>query len=170
MVDSQDNHSHHMTMTNVLSFEVGKDPERRAIVAPTETFVTPRIDGVSLATLAEQFERSRGLIDPAGGYDGLNVDYFEWGPLDRYFLGKSEDPYFARTPGRVYVLGCQCGELGCWPLACSIETADGKITWHSFENPHRPKRDYSSFGPFVFDLAQYEEALRSLPSKPVLSK
>jgi hypothetical protein len=142
-------------MTNMLTFDVSRRDEDGV------TVITPRVDGVMLTTLAEQFEYSHGLTDPAGGYGGLIPEFFRYGPLDRYFLGKSGT--LASTPGRIFVLGCQCGEVGCWPLTCLVSAADSKITWQSFEQPHRPARDYSSFGPFVFELEQYEEALHSLP-------
>jgi hypothetical protein len=35
-------------------------------------------------------------------------------------------------------------------------------TGDSFRQPHRPDWDYSGFGPFVFDRAQYDEALQLL--------
>jgi hypothetical protein len=140
-------------MINVLSFDV-KDEDG-------VTVITPRVDGVLLTALAEQFECSHGMIDPAGGYGGIIREFF--GPFDRYFFGKSETPDFPDAPTCIYVLGCECGEVGCWPLTCLVDAGDSEITWHSFEQPHRPARDYSSFGPFVFELEQYKEALRSLP-------
>ncbi len=143
-------------MTNVLSFDVSKRERGGAAV------ITPCVDGIKLSTLAEEFERGRGMVDPAGGYGGLIPEFFQYGPLDRYFLGKSEASYFARMQGRIYVLGCECGDVGCWPLTCMI-SAEDRITWQGFVQPHRPARDYSAFGPFVFTLEQYEEALRSLP-------
>jgi hypothetical protein len=144
-------------MTNLLSFDVSRKIEAGV------TVVTPCIDGVLLTVLVEQFERSHGLTDPAGGYGGLIPELFRYGPLDRYFLGKSQTPYFAAALGRIFVLGCECGEVGCWPLTCLVGTSDSEIIWHDFEQPHRPVRDYSLFGPFVFKFGQYEEALRKLP-------
>jgi hypothetical protein len=117
-----------------------------------------------LTSLAEQFEQNHGLNDPAGGYGGLIPEFFRYGALDRYFLGRSEMPCFASAPERIFVLGCACGEVGCWPLTCSVDARGEQVTWRAFEQPHRPDRDYSEFGPFVFDRAQYEEALRSLPT------
>jgi hypothetical protein len=143
-------------MTNVIAFDVGRGGGDGA------TIITPCIDGVLLTILVEQFEHARGMTDPAGGYGGLIPEFFAYGPLDRYFLGESERPCFANTPGRIYVLGCECGEVGCWPLVCLVSTSDRAITWQSFEQPHRPERDYSSFGPFVFDAEQYEAALHTL--------
>jgi len=143
-------------MTNRLSFDVAKDEDGA-------TVITPRVDGVMLTTLAERFEADHGLTDPAGGYAGLIPGLFDYGPLDRYFLGKSETTPFVGRPGRIFLLGCECGDVICHPLICSVEERDGKIIWRRFEQPYRPARDYSSFGPFVFELDQYEEALRNLP-------
>jgi hypothetical protein len=148
-----------MVMRNVLSFDLCRTLENDA------TVITPCVDGVLLSSLAEQFEQSHGLTDPAGGYGGLIPEFFHYGMLDRYFLGQSETRYFSSAPERIYVLGCQCGEVGCWPLTCLVITQDREITWLSFEQPHRPARDYFSFGPFVFDREQYEQALRSLPTQ-----
>jgi hypothetical protein len=156
-IDPQEGPSLLCGMTNVLSFDVSKGQEGCV------TVITPRVDGVMLTSLAEQFEQIHGLSDPAGGYGGLIPEFFLYGPLDRYFLGKSETPCFENTPERIFILGCECGEVGCWPLTCSVDVQDGAVTWQGFEQPHRPARDYSMFGPFVFDRKQYEEALRSLP-------
>lgn len=144
-------------MINALSFNIAKRDEDGV------TVITPRIDGVLLSSLAERFEQSRGMHDPAGGYGGLIPAFFRYGPLDRYFLGESKTDCFANAPGRIYVLGCACGEVECWPLTCRVDRRSDAVAWQSFQQPHRPARDYSAFGPFVFELKQYEEALRSLP-------
>jgi hypothetical protein len=65
---------------------------------------------------------------------------------------------------RVYLLGCQCGEVGCWPLLARIRAEDESVVWDSFEQPNRKDRNYSGFGPFVFDAEQYREAVAALPS------
>lgn len=142
-------------MSNVLIFDIRKSDI---------TVITPCIDGVLLTNLVEQFERARGMNDPAGGYGGLVMEFFKYGPLDQYFRGQSETPFFANASGRIYVLGCDCGEVGCWPLTCVVHTEETTITWQAFEQPYRPIRCYSAFGPFVFNREQYEQALRSLPN------
>jgi hypothetical protein len=145
-------------MTNVLSFDVRRKGDKGPAV------ITPCIDGVMLTSLAEHFEKSHGMTDPAGGYGGLISEFFRYGSLDRYFLGESETPLFQATPGRIFVLGCECGEVGCWPLTALVRTRGREVSWHAFEQPHRKARDYSAFGPFLFDRDQYESALKSLPS------
>ena len=91
-------------------------------------------------------------------------EWFKYAALDRYFLGHFEKgSYFARLE-RVYVLGCQCGEVGCWPLLARIRVGDASVMWDSFQQPHRKERDYSDFGPIVFDAQQYREAVSALRS------
>jgi hypothetical protein len=58
----------------------------------------------------------------------------------------------------IYVLGRECGEVGCWPLCCRVELAAEVVVWKHFEQPHRPDRDYSSFGPFAFLRDSYQRA------------
>jgi hypothetical protein len=123
--------------------------------------VTPVVDGTPLPEMIAAFERDQHF-EPAGGYGGLIPEWFEYGPLDRYFLGNFEKAgYFARM-GRVYLLGCQCGEVGCWPLTARIRTGDESVTWDFFQQPHRKERDYAGFGSLVFDAKQYVEALAAL--------
>ena len=98
-------------------------------------------------------------VQNLGPEDATNV------VLDKYFLGAFEtDSYFARL-NRVYLLGCQCGEVGCWPLIARIRAERESVVWDCFEQPHRKERDYSGFGPFVFDTEQYREAVAALPPK-----
>jgi hypothetical protein len=126
--------------------------------------VTPVVDGTPLPKIITTFEREQHF-EPAGGYAGLVLEWFKYGALDHYFLGDFEkDSHFARS-NRVYLLGCQCGEVGCWPLMARIRAEGESIVWDSFEQPHRKDRDYSGFGPFVFDLKQYREAVEALAKR-----
>jgi hypothetical protein len=125
--------------------------------------VMPVVDEILLSEMISAFEREQHF-EPAGGYGGLIPEWFKHGALDRYFLGDFEkDSYFARLE-RVYVLGCQCGEVGCWPLLARITVGEESVTWDSFQQPHRKERDYSGFGPLVFDAQQYREAVAGLRS------
>jgi hypothetical protein len=136
----------------VLSLTVDQAFESVAVVSPC-------VDGVPLAELARRFESAR-KYSPAGGYGGLIPDYFNFGDLTKYFLGRAERQF--PGPGRVYVLGCvDCGEVGCWPLDAAIVVSDDAVTWARFRQPHRPERGYRAFGPFVFDRRQYQEAVQS---------
>jgi hypothetical protein len=123
--------------------------------------VTPHIDGKSLATLVEAFEQASGYIDPAGGYGGLIPAYFGYGPFQDYFTGNNLPEYFRDLDG-IYLLACNCGEVGCWPLIASVRHPDETFVWERFSQPHRPNRDYSAFGPFEFSRPHYLAALREL--------
>ena len=126
--------------------------------------VTPVVDEIPLPELVAAFERER-QFEPAGGYGGLVPEWFNYGDLDRYFLGDFEEgSYFARLK-RVYLLGCYCGEVGCWPLLARITAGAQSVVWDYFDQAHRRNRDYSAFGPFVFDEEQYRQAVAALTSK-----
>jgi hypothetical protein len=143
--------------TRILSFVVEplNPPTQMALVA------TPAIDGRVLSDLVEEFETRQGF-DPAGGYGGLVFDFFPYGPLGKYFHGQSDDSESGRG---IYVLGCACGEVGCWPLKCRVTADDKIVTWHTISQPHRPARDYSAFGPFLFEAAQYANAVATLQAR-----
>ena len=112
--------------------------------------IVPVINGVRLDELVTRFESESGFDDPAGGYGGLIRQDYEPGTTEEHFL----------SDGEVAVLGCECGEWGCWPLLVEIETDGDAVTWQKFRQPHREKRDYSAFGPFVFDSGEYQLAVR----------
>lgn len=141
-------------MLNRMTFDVCKRDDG-------VTLITPMIDGISLVESAAAFERQCGYTDPAGGYGGLIPEFFSYGPLDLYFLGLGSD-FWTPREGKRPVLSCACGEVGCWPLICTIESRNDTIVWHQFEQTYRPQRDYAGFGPFVFLRSAYEIAARSL--------
>jgi hypothetical protein len=122
----------------------------------------PYVDGVSLVELVSGFERAAGY-DVAGEYAGIVLDHFNFGDLAGYLTGQPDSPYWVKL-GAIALLGCNCGELGCWPLQCQVLVDEDLVLWRGFEQPHRPARDYGSFGPFVFRRSQYERAVRALTS------
>jgi hypothetical protein len=134
-----------------ISFEIGSQ---------SPLAVTPYVDGASLDALVEGYERAKGY-DPAGGYGGLIAAYFNYGPLDEYFTGENKSDYWMSLKG-IYLLGCSCGEVGCWPLIASVHQKADTIRWDGFVQPHRRERDYSEFGPFTFSRGQYEDAVKDL--------
>jgi hypothetical protein len=82
--------------------------------------ITPVLSGISLTQLIEDFERERDF-QPVGGYGGLVPQFFRYGPLNLYFMGESKDAHCNRSG--FYLLGCNCGEVGCWPLTARITNA-----------------------------------------------
>ncbi|MFL6055443.1 MAG: hypothetical protein ACJ72W_21455 [Actinoallomurus sp.] len=118
----------------------------------------PYIDNVSLVDLVSGFEHAAGY-DVPGTYAGIVLDYFNFGDLTAYLTGQPDSAYWAKS-GVIGLLGCDCGEVGCWPLEARVLIDDNPVTWRGFVQPHRPKRDYGSFGPFTFRRSQYEHAVR----------
>jgi hypothetical protein len=127
--------------------------------------VTPTLDDIPLSTLVAAYENAKGYTDPAGGYGGLVPAFFSYGPLESYFLGQAGNQGESDNDQEIYLLACECGELGCWPLMGSVVETDGGYRWEKFNQPHRPSRDYSGFGPFEFSKADYESEIRALALK-----
>ena len=140
----------------VASNEIGFDYRRRGDRDVYE--IVPCIDGAPLTELIDRFETETGMQPAGDAYGGLIPQFFRFGPLEEHFRGRSTDAMGPKTP----VLGCECGEWGCWPLMTQITVAANHVTWDSFEQPHRKTRDYTAFGPFHFDPRQYDDALRAL--------
>jgi hypothetical protein len=121
--------------------------------------VTAEVDGIGLDELVTHFEQSPGF-DLGGGYGPLIPEHFKFGELGAYFLGEGEIQW--PRPEWVWMLGCQCGEVGCWPLEVHVVRAEDVVTWDGFAQPHRHERSYEGFGPFVFAADQYAVAVDEL--------
>jgi hypothetical protein len=149
-----------MAPTAAVSFFV----EEFGSYQPAVHAVVPLVNGTALTDLVSAFEGEHGY-EPVGGYGGLIPEFFKYGSLDRYFMGEFEpDSYWTRLGG-LYVLGCDCGEVGCWPLLCQVSREGNAVVWDQFRQPHRKDRDYSQFGPFVFDAVQYLVAVKDLQAR-----
>ncbi len=89
--------------------------------------VTPYVNGKSLIEAVVAFEREL-CFDPVGGYGGLIPEWFSYGALDKYFSGDFEPNSYFENMGGVYLLGCDCGEVGCWPLVAHINATGEAVT------------------------------------------
>ena len=128
------------------------------------------VNGRDLADLAREvelpFARGENAESIAGAYSGLPPDR-NICPPSKHFLGQPSAVIY-RYGNKVQVLGCECGEPGCWPLICRIEIRQKTVCWTDFEQPHRsgrsprPAWSYDTLGPFEFDRAQYEMAVAQL--------
>jgi hypothetical protein len=129
-----------------------------------------KINGRDLVDLVRAVENpfayKEGAASIAGAYAGLPPDV-ETCPPSRHFLGEPSGALY-RYGAKTQVLGCECGEVGCWPLLCLIEASQTRVTWAQFEQPHRNGKGaqspwkYDEFGPFEFDRGQYDAALAAL--------
>jgi hypothetical protein len=52
--------------------------------------------------------------------------------------------------------------MGCWPLKARVMATADAVRWEGFSQPHRPHRDHTGFGPFLFSREQYDKALAGL--------
>lgn len=128
--------------------------------------VIPLIDFTLLTRLIEEFERQNGF-DVAGGYAGIVPSHYRFGPLNCHYLADSDTVNLEgdwEVHG-VYLLGCTCGEVGCWPLTARIGKSGETVTWDRFMQPHRTQRDYNGFGPFRFDSEQYESVVNRVAER-----
>jgi hypothetical protein len=123
----------------------------------------PYVDNVSLIDLISGYEHAAGF-DVPGEYAGLVLSRFSFGDLTAYLGGRPDSRYWAKL-GVIALLGCTCGEVGCWPLDAEVIADRQQVTWRGFNQPFRPNRDYGSFGPLTFRRTQYDSAIRQIVSR-----
>jgi hypothetical protein len=115
------------------------------------------IDGRDLIELAREAEAASAEADDqpelAGGYRGLRPAW--WRKLPE------QD-----GDGRAVVLGCECGQPGCWPLRTRITIASDSVTWSDFQQPHRRHWRHDALGPFIFSRDAYEAAVSAIAGGP----
>ncbi len=133
----------------VVEFRVTIDP-----AGPAE--FQPFVDGTALVDRVATYESEQGY-KPVGGYVGLVPAHFTVGDLAAYLRGEPAGAWPKR--GRCWLLGCACGEAGCWPLEAGVVATTQTVTWSDFAQPFRSERSYEGFGPFVFGREQYDAAL-----------
>jgi hypothetical protein len=95
--------------------------------------VTPILNGVPLTRLIEEFERSQ-QVDKAGGYAGTVPRNYHFGPLNCHFLPVlfGDELLGDWQINERYLLGCSCGEVGCWPLTADITKRGDNVTRDNF--------------------------------------
>jgi hypothetical protein len=121
------------------------------------------VDDRDLAELVREVElphaRAEGAPRIAGAYAGLAPSQLRGGLRRHFLVGEGSD--LACGPReKTVLLGCDCGEPGCWPLMARVSVEEDAVVWSEFEQPQR--RDawsYAGFGPLRFARAQYEAAL-----------
>jgi hypothetical protein len=130
--------------------------------AASEAQIAIRVNGRPLQDWAADVERpyaeAEGHPDIAGGYAGLAPRAVLLSAL--HFFGQPHAVWF--EDGDTVLLGCGCGEWGCWPLTADIEISEEQVVWRNFRNGHRDSWDHSTLGPFTFGRSQYQSALLDL--------
>ena len=120
----------------VRSCGTGPDPGRELL---------PFIDNASMVDLVCGYELAAGY-DVPGAYAGTILERFNYGDLASYLTGTPDSAYWT-SRGVIAVLGCDCGEMGCWPLEAHVLLDEELVTWRGFTQPFRRQRDYGTFGP-----------------------
>jgi hypothetical protein len=131
------------------------------VLAPEGGCLAIKVDDVPLEEHARRAElpsaEAAGQEHLAGAYAGLTcVDLVRW--PSRHFLGS---PTLPGVDGGTVLLGCDCGDWGCWPLSAQVDPTPATVAWRDFRNEHRPAWDLTALGPFAFDRARYEASLRA---------
>ncbi|MFD4430717.1 hypothetical protein [Nocardia sp. NPDC058497] len=143
-----------MTATSEIRFDYRPGPPGRTDVHR----IMPRIDTVPLTDLIDTFEICAGMQPAGDAYGGLVPRFVRFESAMDHFHGSSPLTTGRKTP----VLACSCGELGCWPLLARISLTGDLVVWDCFEQPYRTTRDYTAFGPFLFDRNHYDKAVQGL--------
>ena len=150
---------------DTIRFDIGKRDVDVPVVGTVDR-VDVFINGRNLADILREvempFAAREGKPDLAGSYVGL--------PLEEVFLpsprllGEPATYYDHDYPeGKIAVLGCVCGDVGCWPFLVRIKLQEDAVVWDGFEQPHRRAWRYDEMRPLVFDRAQYLSALDRKP-------
>ncbi len=127
-----------------------------------QTEVAPIVNGSPLR------EMVRSLFgNLVGQHAGMQIgiraeEVTNFGP--GYFLGESKHRLW-RKKSTIGVLACGCGLAECWTLETPVVVGDDTVDWPSFQQPDRPRLDYSDLGPFSFSRREYEEAVADLEQR-----
>ena len=120
--------------------------------------IVPHLDGVPLPNLLRQVELSSARRERtpnlAGKYAGLVDDIVRW--PSRHYLGDPVLSWF--DDGDTVLLGCTCGDWGCWPFTAIVTATRDTVTWSGFRTGHRDW-DYRNLRDITFDRQQYEQAV-----------
>jgi hypothetical protein len=144
---------------DTIRFEIGeREVPSDGLVDAVNIFVNDRnlVDVVREAELP--FRAPEGRPRRVSGYVGLPPEDIFLPSLR--LLGEPVKHYdYDSTQGKIPVLGCGCGDVGCWPFWVRIKLRDDVVIWDGFQQPHRPAWRYDKMRPFVFDRTQYCSAL-----------
>ncbi|MFI6222939.1 hypothetical protein ACIBEH_20465 [Nocardia salmonicida] len=143
-----------LTAISDIQFDYRPGPPGRTDVYQ----IMPRIDTIPLTDLIDTYEISADMQPAGDAYGGLVPQFLRFESAVDHFHGSSPLTAGKKIP----VLACNCGELGCWPLLTRISLTGGLVVWDCFEQPYRTTRDYTAFGPFLFDRNQYDKAVEGL--------
>ena len=139
---------------NPIAFEV------RPLAGGGAHEVIPVVGGASLPEVIHAYEHAAGLTPrPLSDSGGLVPEHYGFGPAREHWFGLRE--FSKHAPGEIPVLGCSCGEWGCWPTYATVVFDDETVTWREFSNLDSAL-PLAQFGPLVFRREDYENAVSLL--------
>lgn len=113
-------------MVNLVEFKVVE----RVLADEPALAVGIWVDGVRLEELARPvelpFAEAEGKPGLAGSYEGLAARHDILWP-SRHFLGEPSLSNF--DDGDTVLLGCNCGDWGCWPLVADVLLTETEVSW-----------------------------------------
>ncbi len=118
------------------------------------------INGRRLVELIREHERPLAANDGQPGLEG-SYQPLSFRRVPRALLYGDASFEYARRDGRMTLMGCGCGTVECWPLVARVTGDDERVVWDAFGQPFR-RWDYSTFGPFEFDRADYDKSVDAL--------
>lgn len=121
--------------------------------------ILPVVNGVSLIERARRVEQLSANAEKHPDLAGNYAPLLSEGLPREHFLGQPTLSWF--EDGDTVLLGCSCGDWGCWPLTARVKVDDRFVHWRDFRTGHRDW-DLSELGPFRFSRSAYEQALRTV--------
>ena len=126
-----------------------------------DVYVRIRIDGWDLIERLREIELPTAIAQNresiAGDYQGLPPEAWQ------------ELPTVGDPTGPRAVLGCTCGEAGCWPMLVRITHEPDVVVWSDFDGSIGPVEVYASLGPYTFPRHEYDAAVaRVLARLPIV--
>ena len=119
----------------------------------------PLVDGLPLPEVIHAYEHAAGGIPgPLDDRGGLVSENYRSGPARENWFGLRD---VSGRSGEIPVLGCSCGEWGCWPTYATVVFDDETVTWREFSNLDSAL-PLAQFGPLVFRREDYENAVSLL--------
>ncbi len=137
------------------------------VPTPESPEIRIAVNGVDLADLVREIElpfaAAEGHPSIAGSYMGLRPEQLRSSP-ELHFKGSSDSHLYCGPHEKTVLLGCNCGEPGCWPLMARVEAHEDIVVWRDFEQPYRRNRWDHTGLEFRFDRREYAAALAELSS------
>jgi len=102
------------------------------------------------------------------GYAGLQPDLV-FADASRFLdhpdaEADAEDPAYEHPDSeehrRAFILRCGCGDAGCSFVLAKIRVLPDRVVWSDFYGSGPRGSGSRTLGPFTFDRAEYEQALR----------